>query len=143
MNFRKFRRNVKAISPVISVLLMIAVAVAASLVTYAWVMGYLSFTTTKVGKAIQVQSVDQANNDVYVQNVGDSDVKLASFYVNGVLDSGATLVSGTTGTVWGTAVLPKTGTAKIHTSITFTVPQVTVKIVTVDGISAEYTKTFP
>ncbi|MGD6934008.1 MAG: archaellin/type IV pilin N-terminal domain-containing protein [Candidatus Bathyarchaeia archaeon] len=34
-NFKKIRKNVKAISPVISVLLMIAVAVVASLVAYA------------------------------------------------------------------------------------------------------------
>lgn len=89
MNFRKFRRNVKAISPVISVLLMIAVAVAASLVTYAWVMGYLSFTTTKVGKAIQIQSVAKTG-EVYVQNVGDSVVTLANVYFNGTdIDDGS------------------------------------------------------
>ncbi len=62
MNFRKikrnFRRNTKAISPVIATLLMIAIAVVASLVTYAWVMGYMGFTTDKTGKAIQIQSVD-------------------------------------------------------------------------------------
>ena len=61
MNFRKikrnFRRNTKAISPVIATLLMIAIAVVASLVTYAWVMGYMNFTTEKTGKAIQIQSV--------------------------------------------------------------------------------------
>ena len=61
-NFRKFRKNVKAISPVLSVLMMIAVAVAASLVTYAWVMGYLGFTTAKVGKAIQIQSIGNRRN---------------------------------------------------------------------------------
>ncbi len=61
MNFgktiRKFRRNARAISPVIATLLMIAIAVVASLVTYAWVMGYMNFTTEKTGKAIQIQSV--------------------------------------------------------------------------------------
>jgi flagellin-like protein len=41
MIFRKIRKNVKAISPIISVLLMIAIAVVASLVVYAWVMGYI------------------------------------------------------------------------------------------------------
>ncbi|MEM3703908.1 MAG: archaellin/type IV pilin N-terminal domain-containing protein [Candidatus Bathyarchaeia archaeon] len=87
---RKFRKNVRAISPVLSVLMMIAVAVAASLVTYAWVMGYLGFTTAKVGKAIQIQSIAKQGNDlvVYVQNVGDGAVKLlngASLYVDGVL----------------------------------------------------------
>ena len=56
-NIRKFRRNMRAISPVIATLLMIAIAVVASLVTYAWVMGYMNFTTEKTGKAIQIQSV--------------------------------------------------------------------------------------
>jgi hypothetical protein len=129
------------------VLLMIAVAVAASLVTYAWVMGYLGFTTNKVGKAIQVQSVDQDGNAVYVQNVGDSEVKIIGFYVNGVLDDAALaqIGSGTPVILDGTntLTLPKTETATITADITFTVPQVTVKVVTVDGISAEFTKTFP
>jgi flagellin-like protein len=71
MNYRKIRKNVKAVSPVISVLLMIVVAVAASLVTYAWVMGYMGFTTNKVGKAIMIQAVAQ-DGTVSVQNVGDS-----------------------------------------------------------------------
>ena len=142
MNYNKIRRNVKAISPVISVLLMIAVAVAASLVAYAWVMGYIGFTVGKTGKAIQIQSVTA--QDVYVQNIGDSDLKLASFYVNGVLDNTATVVSGTTPlTPWGSQLLAKTGTAQIHATAAFTTPQVTVKVVTVDGISAEFTKTFP
>ena len=54
---KNFRRNVKAVSTVLATLLMIAVAVAASLVAYAWVMGYIGGTTGKVGKAIQIQSV--------------------------------------------------------------------------------------
>jgi flagellin-like protein len=145
MNFRKFRRNVKAISPVISVLLMIAVAVAASLVTYAWVMGYLGFTTTKVGKAIQIQSVakDQATDllTVYVQNVGDSDVKLASIYVNGTLISTAEIVGGST-PVAGYS-LAKTNTVGIDNLPVNTGLQVTVKVVTTDGTFIEYTKTFP
>ena len=58
---RKLRKNIKAISPVLSTLLMIAVAVAASLVTYAWVMGYLNFTTSKVGKSILIQSIASVN----------------------------------------------------------------------------------
>ena len=49
MNFRKikrnFSRNTKAISPVIATLLItIAVAVVASLVAYAFVMGYMGST---------------------------------------------------------------------------------------------------
>ncbi len=74
MKLRRLRKNIKAISPIISVLLMIAVAVVAALVTYAWVMGYIGFTTNKTGKAIQIQSVALSGTNVvvYVQNVGDS-----------------------------------------------------------------------
>ena len=130
----KFRRSVKGISPVISVLLMIAIAVAASLVAYAWVMGYMDFTTTKVGKAIQIQSV--STNDVYVQNIGDSPVTITDVYVDGVLNTANNLT--TTG-----FDLPKSDTVGIHFTAPLPTPQATIKVVTSDGISAEYTETFP
>ncbi|MFA5365208.1 MAG: archaellin/type IV pilin N-terminal domain-containing protein [Candidatus Bathyarchaeia archaeon] len=133
------RRTVRAISPVISVLLMIAIAVAASLVAYAWVSGYMDFTTTKVGKSIQIQSISPTA--VYVQNVGDSPVTIAEVYVDGNLESGYTItVDGT-----ATADLGKGQTATIDY---FASPlprvgnQATIKVVTTDGISAEYKETF-
>jgi flagellin-like protein len=144
MNYKKLRKNVKAVSPVISVLLMIAVAVAASLVTYAWVMGYMGFTTNKVGKAIQIQSVTNTQH-VYVQNVGDSQIQISSFYVNGTLDLGATATLGTTVTLDGahTLTLQPSDTADILAHIAFPADKVTVKVVSTDGTSAEFTKTFP
>jgi flagellin-like protein len=84
----KFKRSIKAISPVIATLLMIAIAVVASLVVYAWVTGYIGGSTTKAGKAIQIPSfaVDDSNNlHVYVQNVGQGTVQLSAVYVNDVL----------------------------------------------------------
>jgi len=131
----KFRRSVKGISPVISVLLMIAIAVAASLVAYAWVMGYMDFTTTKVGKTIQIQSVSLDTNTVYVQNVGDADVVITDLYVNGELDAASASIT-------STPLIPG-DTIGIPAVTVFTEPQVTVKVVTSDGISAEYTETFP
>ena len=127
----KFRRSVKGISPVISVLLMIAIAVAASLVAYAWVMGYMDFTTTKVGKQIQIQSI--STNAVYVQNIGDSPVTITDLYIDGVL---AVNIDPTVG------FLEPSETATINTGVLPT-PRVTIKVVTSDGIAAEYTKTFP
>ena len=132
MNYRKFRRNVKAVSPVISVLLMIAVAVAASLVTYAWVMGYMGFTTTKVGKAIAIQSIS-VNGHVYVQNVGQSTVTLTGVYVNGL--------KGTLGI--GDPILHVSDTGDIATGETFSAQTVTIKVTSDDGSFAELTKTFP
>jgi uncharacterized repeat protein (TIGR02543 family) len=88
----KIRRSIRAISPVISVLLMIAIAVAAALVAYAWIMGYMGSTTNKVGKAILIQSMglNPGNEDylrVYVQNVGQSTVEFdptSCVYINDV-----------------------------------------------------------
>ena len=89
-NATKFKRSIKAISPVIATLLMIAIAVVASLVVYAWVTGYIGGTTSTAGKAIQIQSFASLGGNlvVYVQNVGQGDVELnrdQSIYVNSVL----------------------------------------------------------
>ena len=135
----KLRRSVKAISPVISVLLMIAIAVASSLVAYAWVSGYMDFTTTKVGKSIQIQSVSP--NAVYVQNIGDSDIEITDLYVDGTLELWTSIsVEGTSGQ---TMVAPgETAAISLSTTLPRSGNQVTIKIVTSDGISAEYKETF-
>ena len=85
----KFKRSTKAISPVIATLLMIAIAVVASLVVYAWVTGYIGTQTGNVGKAIALPSfaIDENDNNalhVYVQNVGQGTVKLSDVYINDV-----------------------------------------------------------
>jgi flagellin-like protein len=99
---KNLRRNKKGVSDVIAVLLMIAIAVAASLIAYAWVMGYLGGTTRKVGNSIAIQSYAQngGNLEVWVQNVGTGTVTLDSLYVNGVLQGSSgqniTLTQGST-----------------------------------------------
>ncbi|MCW3997077.1 MAG: hypothetical protein NWF10_00720 [Candidatus Bathyarchaeota archaeon] len=92
LGFSRLRKGIKGISPILAVLMMIIVAVAAGLVTYAWVMGYLGFTTTKAGHALQIQSIANDGTDlvVYAQNVGEGTIELdptgASIaYVNGAL----------------------------------------------------------
>ena len=131
-NYRKIRKNVKAISPVISVLMMIAVAVAASLVTYAWVMGYIGGTTNKVGKAIMIQSVS-ADGQINVQNVGDSTVNLAEVYVNGAQQYS-----------FGDTSLGVGETASQDIGMTFSSnTPYTIKVTTDDGTFSEMTKTFP
>ena len=85
-NSTKFTRSVNAISPVIATLLMIAIAVVASLVVYAWVSGYMGFQTEKTGNAIALPSFtvnDDADMVVYVQNVGQGAVQVGAVYVDG------------------------------------------------------------
>lgn len=134
MNYGKFRRNVKAISPVISVLLMIAVAVVASLVAYSWVMGYIGFQTGKTGQAIQIQSVS-ANGTVYVQNIGGSRITFSNPCV---------YLNGTAVTVTGIAPINPGETASLATPTTFgSGDVVTVKVTSTDGTFSQVTKTFP
>jgi len=114
---KHLKRNLKAISPVLAVLMMIAVAIAGALVVYAWVMGYIDLSTEKSGQEIRVQSIanDITDTDllIYVQNVGEGVVELDTdgcLYVNGELmpctitgvtvsDGTASLSSGETATL--------------------------------------------
>jgi flagellin-like protein len=158
-NIRKFRRNMRAISPVIATLLMIAIAVVASLVTYAWVMGYMNFTTEKTGKAIQIQSVSYSGAPgvngldtytIYVQNVGDSDVKFAGI---GTAGTGVAYVNSASATVStikvggvDTLSLPQQNTATVTVAVpggtTSGVTSITIKVSTTDGTFSQITQQF-
>ena len=91
----KFKRSIKAISPVIATLLMIAIAVVASLVVYAWVSGYMGFQTDKAGESIALPSVAGVVHTgthigdlvTYVQNVGQGTIEVGAVYVDDVLQS--------------------------------------------------------
>jgi hypothetical protein len=121
--------------------MMIAVAVAASLVTYAWVMGYLGFTTAKVGKAIQIQSIAKSGTNllVYVQNVGSGSVVIPApdggIYVNGIQQNAGdpqTLGEGKTAVCTVTGYFTGSGPWTIK-----------VRAVTGDGTFTEATVTIP
>jgi len=159
MNFRKirkFRRNVRAISPIIATLLLIAIAVVAALVTYAWVMGYIGFQTGNVGKSVQITSVsDNAGQDpytaptkiiVYVQSSGSPGSSVAFSEASGYVN----------GTQWTTAeTAPSTTFAPLASgataTLTLTPPagnlysgeQVTVKITTTSGTYSQVTTNLP
>jgi flagellin-like protein len=138
----KLRRSIKAISPVISVLLMIAIAVVASLVAYAWVMGYIGFQTAKTGQAIQIQSYapNTGNNQlmkIYVQNVGQGIEKVDSVYIN---DKLVTITSPTDLTVGIGQTLELTVDLGAGNSWN-TGQQVKIKVVTTGGTFSQVTGT--
>lgn len=91
MNYiRKFKRNSKALSPVVASIILIAVTVAVSVVVAAW-MGGMSLDL--MGNAEQltvtnVQFVDGANPAVdtivvSIRNNGGADVAISKVYING------------------------------------------------------------
>ncbi len=144
----KLRRSIKAISPIISVLLLIAIAVVASLVVYAWVMGYIGGSTTKAGYAINIQSfaVNQTTGYliVYVQNVGIGAVQLNplnAVYVNSTLYSIVTWNGNPAPTNGGLITLAQGQTEALAISYSYTGGQVTIKVVTTSGAFAQVTGT--
>ena len=60
---KKILGNRKAVSPVLAVLLLIAIAVGAAVVTYAWVMGFVGTQTQQAGGVLVVDRASAyANN---------------------------------------------------------------------------------
>ena len=130
MRIGKFKVSKKAVSPVIATLLMIAVAVAASVIVYVWSAGLLGTLMGGGGAQVKEQVILEAYDwlatgdlKLYLRNVGSTDVEIAAVYVGGTQDSTATgvisvkesmLLTATPGTVSvGTAytvkVVTKTG----------------------------------
>jgi flagellin-like protein len=134
---RNLKKNKKGVSDVIAVLLMIAIAVAASLIAYAWVMGYLGGTTSKVGKAIMIQSMyNNGSLNIYVQNVGTSQVTLSDAYVNGMKQSAS----------FSLANLPINQTSTVTTALPSgfnPANAVDVKVVCTDGTFIEASQLVP
>jgi flagellin-like protein len=134
----KFKRSIRAISPIIATLLMIAIAVVASLVAYAWVMGYIGGTTTKTGNLIEIPSYSRATGQwliIYVQNVGQGTVQLkndGAVFINDIIHiitSSEPAINPSDGRI----TIPVGVTAKLTTDFWYTGQQITIKVVTADG----------
>jgi len=95
----RFKVSKRAVSPVIATLLMIAVAVAASVIVYVWSAGLLGTLMGGGGAQVKEQLILEAYNwkdataglTVFLRNVGSSDIEVAAIYVGGTAaTSGAT-----------------------------------------------------
>lgn len=110
----KIFKSKKGISPILATLLLIVIAVAAVIVTYAWVMTFTTTQTTTAGKMIKFDSaVINATSDVvtvYVRNSGTEVVTVDKIYIDGVgYTSGVTGLPATINTS-GTATVTLNGT---------------------------------
>jgi len=87
----------KAISPILATLLLIVIAVAAIVVTYAWVMTYMSSTTGQAGVMLDVENVswDSTANTttIVVKNTGTSDAKIVRIYMGATKENLLNLTS--------------------------------------------------
>jgi flagellin-like protein len=81
---RRILRQKKAISPILATLLLIVIAVAAIVVTYAWITTYMNSTTQQAGVILHPANVAFTTGGgvtIDVQNTGNADTKIAAVYI--------------------------------------------------------------
>ena len=80
---KRMLKSKKAISPILATLLLIDIAVAAIVVTYAWVMTYMSSTTSQAGIFLTEDNINWPSGKIVitVSNTGTADATIDAVYV--------------------------------------------------------------
>jgi flagellin-like protein len=154
LNFRKFRKNAKALSPVIATIILIAVTVAVSVVVAAW-MGALTIGFMGKSEQASITNVVLANANpaggagtyenaqVTVQNTGSATVTINSAYIDSTT---GTMYSGTTPAVVTSIPIVKGGSATFNVTVSGVAfansAQYTVKLMTAKGNTVTNTGTY-
>jgi len=111
----KMLKSKKGISPILATLLLIVIAVAAVIVTYAWVMTFTGTQTAQAGVLLVKQNVSWPTSSiitVVIQNTGTSNGKITGAYI------------GTSETNLAQATMtPSSGTVNAGSTATFNVTQ--------------------
>jgi len=83
----KLAKGKKAISPILATLLLIVIAVAAIVVTYAWIMTYMGSAGRQAGIMLHAENIrfyDDAGTkkiEIAIRNSGTSDARWSAVYV--------------------------------------------------------------
>jgi flagellin-like protein len=113
MSINKFLNSKKAISPILATLLLIVIAVAAIVVTYAWITTYMGSATSQAGVMIYTENVrfDTEKTEITLGNsgtentqivrlwLGDSSGNMTDVTANTNIGTGKTLNAGNTATI--------------------------------------------
>jgi flagellin-like protein len=81
---KKMLLSKKAISPILATLLLIVIAVAAVIVTYAWVMTFTGSQTQQAGVILIKENVSWPSSSsliVVIRNTGTSNGKITAVYI--------------------------------------------------------------
>ena len=84
---KSFMKSKKGISPILATLLLIVIAVAAVIVTYAWVMTFTGSTTSQAGAVLKLDNVrfytdgNDDKIDITVRNTGTGEAQIDTVYV--------------------------------------------------------------
>jgi flagellin-like protein len=113
MSIKNTLKSKKAISPILATLLLIVIAVAAIVVTYAWILTYMGSTTQQAGVILYNENVRFVNSttQIVIGNSGTGDTQIVRLYIgtssNSLNDittstdigSGRALTAGSTATI--------------------------------------------
>jgi flagellin-like protein len=138
MNYRKIRKNAKALSPVVASIILIAVTVAVSVVVAAW-MGGMTIGLMGSAEQVSITNVAFSNGNtiqVMVMNAGGTDSSISNAFINGV----ATTAFASPVTVPKSSSITMTfvGTGGTDANATFTLTSgtsYTIKLITAKGTS--------
>jgi len=82
---RKVLTSKKGISPILATLLLVVIAVAAIIVTYAWIMAFMGAQTGAGGTILGIENVSwnttASTTSMIVRNIGVSDAKIVRLYI--------------------------------------------------------------
>ncbi|MEM2688735.1 MAG: archaellin/type IV pilin N-terminal domain-containing protein [Candidatus Bathyarchaeia archaeon] len=87
MSVKAVLKSRRGISPILATLLLIVIAVAAIVVTYAWIMIYMRSAGHQAGIQLNIEAVSWLGNNtdksikLYVRNTGTSDAEIDAVYV--------------------------------------------------------------
>jgi flagellin-like protein len=83
---RTISKSKKGISPILATLLLIVIAVAAVIVTYAWVMTFSGSTTSQAEVNLKLENIrfythgNDENIEIVIRNAGTADTKIVEVY---------------------------------------------------------------
>lgn len=85
----KILESKRGISPILATLLLIVIAVAAIIVTYAWVMTFMKAQTTAGGILLEMENVNWpgASTVIDIRNVGTSDARIVRLYIGNTISN--------------------------------------------------------
>jgi flagellin-like protein len=140
--YRKFRKNAKALSPVVASIILIAVTVAVSVVVAAWMGG---MTIGLMGSAEQVSITNVAIPDatqiqVMVQNAGGTQSSITNAFINGVAMAPATAepVAKSSSVTMTFTVANSTTTFPLSPGTSYTIKLITAKGTSVVSAATTY-----
>lgn len=109
ISMNRMLKSKKGISPILATLLLIVIAIAAILITYAWVISYTTTQTERAGEFLSVVNVDWSNSSqiaIDIINSGTANAKIIKVYFG--TSNGLTEISASYNPP--TQIVPKDGT---------------------------------